>query len=414
MTTSSDHQTLDDSSKVPASNRSEFYSFLKNLGSFTGDLSALTCPSFLLSGDSILEYCTHWCDQPSLFTAISEALDSEQRMVAVCRWFISTLYGSYYLRTAESSNEKKPFNPILGEQLLGHWDDPETHTRTTLVVEQVSHHPPVSGVFLENQQAGIFLNAHTGQKSKFTGTTIKINQTGFATLHFRDTDEVYTLNFPDLYIRSLITGKPFMEIMGNTWIRSNKGYVAVFKYIGKPWFGGEYHRFKGHVYHLLDRPADNKVVDPLTLESSKSKALELFAIEGRWIANSTITDLRTKKTSVLFDATAHKPIPIQVAPLDQQGPFESRRLWREVSQAINQGDFGTASTKKSEIEARQREERKARKDRGDEWKPRDFTFVSDDYLPSQTRAHLDSATQAESGRWVHKSVTDKLVRPSQK
>ncbi|RKP37751.1 hypothetical protein BJ085DRAFT_19647 [Dimargaris cristalligena] len=376
--------------KVPSHMMGEFYGFLKNLGSFTGDLSALTCPSFLLSGDSVLEYCTHWCDQPSLFSSISDpALAPEARMVAVCRWFISTLYGSYYARAAVS-NEKKPFNPILGEQLVGTWDDPETNTQTRLVCEQVSHHPPVSAVFLENAAKGIFLNAHTGQKSKFTGTTIKAVQTGYATLHLRHTDEVYTITFPDLYIRSLITGKPFMEIVGSTWIRSNRGYVAVFKYIGKPWFGGEYHRFKGSIYHVAN-------------------AERLYTIEGRWMAQSTLTNVKTGDTSPLFDATSHRPIPISVVPITEQGPLESRRVWQQVAKAINEGDFGTASAHKSEIENHQRQLRKERKDKGEDWVPEYFRFATDEKLPPQSRLYLDPTTQAENGRWIYKSVWDALT-----
>ncbi|KAJ1897512.1 Oxysterol-binding protein 4 [Kickxella alabastrina] len=43
---------------VPASQSqsSDFISFLKGVLSFTGDLSSLTCPSFLLNGISLLEY----------------------------------------------------------------------------------------------------------------------------------------------------------------------------------------------------------------------------------------------------------------------------------------------------------------------------------------------------------------------
>jgi hypothetical protein len=41
---------------IPADQQSSFTSFLKTLASFTGDLSSLTCPSFLLAPTSLLEY----------------------------------------------------------------------------------------------------------------------------------------------------------------------------------------------------------------------------------------------------------------------------------------------------------------------------------------------------------------------
>ncbi|KAJ2818597.1 Oxysterol-binding protein 4, partial [Coemansia sp. 'formosensis'] len=41
---------------VPSSRSGDFMSFLNDLRSFTGDLSSMTCPSFLLNGISLLEY----------------------------------------------------------------------------------------------------------------------------------------------------------------------------------------------------------------------------------------------------------------------------------------------------------------------------------------------------------------------
>ncbi|PAK71758.1 hypothetical protein B8W95_13150, partial [Staphylococcus pasteuri] len=40
-----------------------------------------------------------------------------------------------------TGSEKKPLNPFLGEQFLGDWDNGEL----VLTVEQVSHHPPITG-----------------------------------------------------------------------------------------------------------------------------------------------------------------------------------------------------------------------------------------------------------------------------
>jgi hypothetical protein len=42
--------------QVPESKKNEFSGFLKTLSTFTGDIYSLTCPSFLLSGVSTLEY----------------------------------------------------------------------------------------------------------------------------------------------------------------------------------------------------------------------------------------------------------------------------------------------------------------------------------------------------------------------
>jgi len=39
-------------------------------------------------------------------------------MLEVARWFMSTLWGSYASRCTNGLNEKKPYNPVLGEQFF--------------------------------------------------------------------------------------------------------------------------------------------------------------------------------------------------------------------------------------------------------------------------------------------------------
>jgi hypothetical protein len=73
-----------------------------------------------LNGLSIVEYSTHYNDFPNLLAAVPYANTPAERMLLVTRWFMSTLYGSYHER-CEKGTEKKPYNPILGEQLLCEW-----------------------------------------------------------------------------------------------------------------------------------------------------------------------------------------------------------------------------------------------------------------------------------------------------
>ena len=96
----------------------------------------------------------------------------------------------------------QPLNPVLGELFYGTWPDVNGRGETVLVVEQVSHHPPIVSVhcaqlnmdpltpdrlvspplpfcarqltlsFIENKKAGVALQGHSGQKTSFTGTAI--------------------------------------------------------------------------------------------------------------------------------------------------------------------------------------------------------------------------------------------------
>lgn len=66
---------------------SDLVKFIKQLASATGDLSQLTCPSFLLNGYSLLEYSLHWCDHPQVLFDISKYSDAEQ-MVIIAKFII--------------------------------------------------------------------------------------------------------------------------------------------------------------------------------------------------------------------------------------------------------------------------------------------------------------------------------------
>ena len=63
-----------------------------------------------------------------------------------------------------------------------------------------------------------------------------------------------------------------------------------------------------------------------------------------------------------------KNIPIDSAQL----PNESRRFWKDVTQAILNKQYNEANRLKQEIEDRQRKKASERKDSDKEWRPRFF------------------------------------------
>ncbi|KAK9694241.1 Oxysterol-binding protein 4 [Basidiobolus ranarum] len=369
-------------STIAPQHKNVFLSFLKDLASFTGDLSALTCPSFLLNGVSLLEYSTYWGDHPELVAAISEPEDPAERMVAVARWFISTLYGSYFAGCVGSSG-KKPFNPILGEQFFCKWDDVNGCGEANLVCEQVSHHPPISAFYIENKKAGVYINGHFGQKSKFKGTSVQIIQPGRATVRHTKGDDTYVVSFPNLYIRSLITGNPFIEIVGPTSIECSNGYVTEFDFLGKPWFGGKYHKFIGNIYHK-DEPENT-----------------LYKVDGKWMAESTITNTATGKSEIFLNTSTNPPAKYIVAPIEEQNANESRKVWEKVAEAIQRQAYGEATNYKNEVENAQRLLVKERTNKGEEFNLQLFHFVSD---PVEGNTKANKA--CDNGAWVYNNSLD--------
>ncbi|KAG2123434.1 hypothetical protein DEU56DRAFT_51531 [Suillus clintonianus] len=344
---------------VPAAQKSSWTSFLKSLAGFTGDLSAMTAPPFILSPTSLTEFPAYWCERPELFAAIADGKTEQARALAVLKWFISTLKGQYTSRNESMGSEKKPLNPVLGELFYGYW--PATATRggkTTLVVEQVSHHPPITAYRIENLEKGVILTGHNAQKTSFSGGSIIVKQVGHAvlsvTLPSGETEE-YLITLPRLRIDGLWYGSPYIELAETSYIQSSAGWLSTIEYKGKGYFSGKSHTFKA------------TLTPPAHIHTSP------HVIEGTW--HTTSKD--SHSGAAFHDVTSPKE-EITVAPVEDQSEFESRKLWHGVAKGIREGDFETAATFKGKIENEQRQRRRDEAAGGTTWELKHFKHVDND------------------------------------
>ena len=76
-----------------------------------------------------------------IFRAVVED-DAFTRMKTVVKWYLSGFY-------KKPKGLKKPYNPILGETFRCYWLHPNG-SKTFYVAEQVSHHPPVYFLCINN------------------------------------------------------------------------------------------------------------------------------------------------------------------------------------------------------------------------------------------------------------------------
>ncbi|CAO3630494.1 unnamed protein product [Cunninghamella echinulata] len=378
---SKDSKQVENVHNVESQSKGQFKEFIKTVISFTGDLSFLTCPAFFLNGLSLLEYGSYWGDHPECFTAISEAVDPQERMLAIVRWFMSTLWGSYASRCTNGLTEKKPYNPILGEQFKC------TLGNVKLVCEQVKHHPPISAFYLEDEKAGVSLNGHSCQKSKFKGTSIKVDQIGRAVLYLKQWDEQYIIDFPYLLIRGFLTGAAYIELGGTCSITGNNGSQAVIEFVPKPWFGGEYNHLKGTVTY---------------------EGKEYYDISGRWSHQTFYTKSGDTKKELLFDAEGEPMAERVTVPIEEQSEIESHRLWGKVTEALKIKDFQTANIEKTKIEDWQRGVRKERAEKNEVWTPSLFVFHKDDEASSDydkinvtLSKKMPGKIQIDDGAWTY-------------
>ncbi|TBU39300.1 Oxysterol-binding protein [Dichomitus squalens] len=342
---------------VPTAQKSSWTTFLKSIASFSGDLSSLTAPPFILSPISLTEFPAYWCERPALFAAIADAQTEQDRSIAVLKWFISTLKGQYTSRNEKLGSEKKPLNPVLGELFYGFWPDVDGRGQTNLVVEQVSHHPPITAYYLSNPSKGLVLQGHSAQKTSFSGGSIIVKQIGHAILTVDLPDggkEEFLITLPRLRIDGLWYGSPYIELTETSYIQSSTGWLSTIEYKGKGYFSGRSHSFKA----VLTPPGSTTPVK---------------RYEGVW--HETSKDLDTGET--FTDVTSIKE-EVTVGPIENMHEFESRRLWQHVARGIREGDYETASKEKSKIENEQRQRRRDEQAAGTPWKRWHFEHIESD------------------------------------
>ncbi|KAJ5054166.1 uncharacterized protein L3040_000448 [Drepanopeziza brunnea f. sp. 'multigermtubi'] len=346
--------------QLPPQQKGAFFSFIRSLASFKGDLATLTAPPFLLSSQSIIEYSAYWNESPSLLVAPASEPNPEKRALLVLKWFISTLKEQHSSKDEHGRRKRmKPLNPFLGELFMGKWVDGAG--TTNLVAEQVSHHPPITAYNIWNDEHGVRLAGHVAPKASFS-TTVNIDRQGYSILHLDKFNEDYFITMPKIHIEGIMTGSLAPELSGTTYIRSSSGYTAEIHYSSKGWLSGKRNTFLATLCH------DDHETEPL------------YMLEGQWSGEFTIKNMATGKFVGKIDTSAIPRTRLTVAPIEKQHPLESRRAWQHVVDGIEKGDILAIGQEKSKIENEQRELRKREKAKGVEFPRRYFSKVKHDLV----------------------------------
>lgn len=290
-----------------------------------------------------------------MFLAPTQEPDPAKRALLVTKWLLNTLKQQYCSRSEKLGSEKKPLNPFLGELYLGHWEDAQ-HGRTDLVSEQVSHHPPVTAYCITNEKYRIRLQGYNAQKASFS-RTIHVKQIGHAVLTLyppgSNEPETYVITLPALHIENLIYGAPFVELGKYTHIVSSSGYITKLDFSGRGWLSGKKNSFSAVLWK----------------DGVSSEKKPLYSFDGQWSDTFHIKEGEGKhaKEIATFKPSDITLSRLQVAPLEEQDVFESRKAWAGVARSVEKGDLDATSAFKSKIENAQRALRKKEAEEGRTW-----------------------------------------------
>lgn len=265
------------------------------------------------------------------------------RFISVVAWNISTLRPLMF--------GVSPYNPTLGE----------THhvSRGTLnvLLEQVSHHPPVTALHATDDKNGIEMIWCQYAVPKFTGTSVETVVKGQRELKLLKTGENYVVGAPNLVIR-------FLPVPGVYWSGNIRVHCQETGLEAELCFGGS---------SFLSRRANQRSIRGKIFMSSSRKTI--CEVNGHWDRAVTVKDVSNGNLTVIYDATnvlSGLKTPIVKDP-EGLWPSESAVVWAEVSQNILSKCWEKAREAKTAVEEKERELLKERKEKGEIWVPKHFT-----------------------------------------
>lgn len=334
----------------------------------------------MLATKSTVEFPSYWADHPSFLAAPAFEPDQTKRALLVLRSFLVSLKNQQYGGRDVNEGIKKPLNAFLGEFFLASWDGEDGETR--LISEQVSHHPPVTACYMWNDKAGVRAEGYARQEISFTGS-VHVKQYGHAIVHLDRYNEYYLLPLPELTVKGLLTGSSYPELTGKHHIVSSTGYVSEIDFEGKGFFSGKRNSVHAHTC-MWDRKHP------------------LYTISGQWSEELTVYEGSDSGNVIeKINIETLETAAINIAPLEQQNDWESRKAWADVIAALQIGDMKRASDAKFKVEEAQRHMRKDEKSKGIEWKPLFFTREKDNPVFNKLARHHDVKLDADKtlGVW---------------
>jgi len=339
------------------------------------DLTKIVLPTFILERRSLLEMYADFFVHPTIFTDIAAKQTSEERMIQVLKWYLSSFSAS-----RKGNNAKKPYNPILGEVFRCWWPLPPVSNQSTVpssssptpgpipwcstndvvfLAEQVSHHPPISAFYVECPDRRISFNGHIHTKSSFLGMSIAAHMLGEGKVSLQDSGEEYVVTFPSGYCRSILT-TPWVELGGKCELTCpQSGYRTEVEFKCKQFWGTE----------------QNMVVAQVYGQDSKKPILK---VEGEWNGRM-MAKWANGKNETFLDVGSLSAQKKMVKSVAEQEKYESRRLWREVTAGLKAERIEEATEAKFGLEQRQREEAKERKELGEKWECRMFHPIGENW-----------------------------------
>ncbi|KAL2210876.1 hypothetical protein CC79DRAFT_543917 [Sarocladium strictum] len=450
----------------PQSDGSKLRTFIGILRRFIGvsDLASVrfSLPAQLMEPRPNLEYWTY-IDAPNAFVAIGNSDEPLDRMLEVIRFWLTK-----DLKYAKGK-PCKPYNSCLGEFFRCNWETEDnapridtnsfrgkdgspskkdgiaslkaaaktdknasaaslsvsvpqhgTSTPATVdrqyrisyLVEQTSHHPPVSAFVVSCPEKGITARGFDQITAKFTGTSVTVlpgehNSGIFITLDKRG-GETYQLTHPPAHLGGILRGSLSVSVSEMAYITCpQSGLKAILHYVEEGgWLRGSTNKVDGIIFRYDPENDDKTRVQDVPEEDI------LVRLSGPWkekvmfsMGPQPMKNVPTEEQHVIIDIAPLNVAPKILPPEEKQAPNESLTLWGGVTRAIHSKQFSQATRVKVELEEAQREKARQREKNKETWQPVFFQQATGNGgRPELTEKGQEVLEKAQKAEWDLPSV----------
>ncbi|XP_052713315.1 oxysterol-binding protein 1-like isoform X2 [Crassostrea angulata] len=316
------------------------------------DLSKIPMPVNFSEPLSMLQRLTEEFEYADCLDRAAACEDSAEQLVHVAAFTISA-YSTTINRTT------KPFNPLLGET---YECDRTDDLGWKSFAEQVSHHPPLAGVFSEGRDWELY--QEVAISSKFRGRYLQIIPQGIAHLVFKKSGNHYTWRKVTTTVHNIIVGKLWVDNHGEMDISNHRN--------------GDKCHLKYSAYSYFSREIPRKVTGVVADKEGNAKWVLTGTWDKRMEAAKVVHIDESNKGKPVFETGAHvciwekRPLPpgsdrmynftsLAITlnePEEGVAPTDSRL--RPDQRAMEEGRWDDANKLKQELEEKQRAARKKR------------------------------------------------------
>jgi hypothetical protein len=276
-----------------------------------------------------------WAFAPVYLKKAAECSDPIERFKYCIIFMISGLH--------RGLAQKKPFNPILGETFECSFGD-----GSEVMLEQTSHHPPISAFQIRGPDDLFIYEGYHEYKASLGMNHASGVQEGPNRILFKD-GSVVEFNYPHIMIKGILWGSRHLYwTKSMTFFDSKNGIMCELQFgpsKKSSWFGGSDNA------QLLDSVSGE--ICKLNLNKEK---IPVCAVQGSWL---DALSFGGKEYWRFNEESAYRVIPKDI---QKSLPSDSRNRMDLIE--LKRGDLESASKWKQELEELQRKDRKLRKDFG--------------------------------------------------